>query len=295
MITLAHERFYRSNPSKLYVPTLKRDARLSPEQFKRLFMDRSQPVIVPFELMRQHNFSTKAGWTLAELKQLYPNSDKMLYKYGALIQKEVDIGPAVSSLMENKKLRKGREGKSYPRNSKFQLGSIRKLDLQMPTVVPPGWRMMLPSLWFASTSEATPLHSDCCDNWAMMVTGTKKWFLAPPSEGRLLKPVCTGGLCWVKKLPHMDDHAATRAEQKLRDSVQVVQIDVTAGDVLYLPAGWFHHVEQDEPTVMINFWSKMGPQFLKHYHSLSQQTALTEERDSLAAVGADSEAQAGNA
>ena len=41
----------------------------------------------------------------------------------------------------------------------------------------------------------------------MMVAGTKRWTVAPPSEARLLQPKCTGGLCWVKSLEHPDEHA----------------------------------------------------------------------------------------
>lgn len=272
-IVLAHERYYRQHPSRLYVPTLKKSSRLSLEDFKRMFMDKSQPVVIPFEAMRHlNNFTTKAGWTLEELHELYPNSVPALYKYGALIKKDIDIGPAVASLMDNKKLRKTQIGKSYPRNTKFVLSSLKKLNLQPLPFVPPNFTMMLPSLWFASTAEATPLHSDCCDNWAMMVSGTKKWYLAPPNEARILKPNCKGGLCWVKQLPHADEHAATKQQQRLRDNTQFLQVDVPAGHVLYLPAGWFHHVEQEMPTCMINFWSKEGPAFLHYLRRQKQGT-----------------------
>mmetsp|Transcript_3274 Transcript_3274/g.5514 ORF Transcript_3274/g.5514 Transcript_3274/m.5514 type:complete len:444 (-) Transcript_3274:1168-2499(-) len=274
-IVLAHERYYRANPSKLYVPRIKKTAKITKEQFKRLFMDKSQPVVIPFEAMRDLGFNTKPGWTLEELKELYPNSKPALYKYGAVLSDDIDIGPAVTSLMSNKKLRKTSTGKSYPRNTKFKLDALRQLNLEKPAVIPDGLPMMLPSLWFASTSEATPLHSDCCDNWAMMVSGTKKWYLAPPSEARVLKPNCAGGLCWVKKLPHADEHAKSGPETRLRDNAQIFAVDTPPGHVLYVPAGWFHHVEQPGPTVMINFWSKNGPEFLNYYNSLVASESVT--------------------
>ena len=37
-----------------------------------------------------------------------------------------------------------------------------------------------------------------------------------------------------------------------------IQIEVEAGDTLYLPAGWWHHVRQFGPTVIaLNWWYDM--------------------------------------
>lgn len=266
-IVLSHERYHREHPSRLYVPRLRRDSKLSAERFKKLFMDKSQPVIIPFDAMRHLNF-TSTGFTLAEMAALYPNSSPMMYKYGSILAKQLDLGPAVAQLMSDKKLRKTATGKSYPRNTKINLSSLERLNLQLPPVIPDSTNVMLPSLWFGPTSAATPLHSDCCDNWAMMVAGTKRWTVAPPSEARILKPACQGGLCWVKRLPHADEHATGAQAKKIRDSVQFVTFDLAAGEFLYLPAGWFHHVENIDGTVMVNIWSKAGPAFLKYYSRL---------------------------
>ena len=41
-----------------------------------------------------------------------------------------------------------------------------------------------------------------------------------------------------------------------------LQCEVAAGEVLYLPAGWWHHVQQlsegDEPVVAVNYWYDMA-------------------------------------
>ena len=38
--------------------------------------------------------------------------------------------------------------------------------------------------------------------------------------------------------------------------------EVAAGEVLYLPAGWWHHVQQlsdgDEPVIAVNYWYDMA-------------------------------------
>ena len=38
--------------------------------------------------------------------------------------------------------------------------------------------------------------------------------------------------------------------------VQAVNLTLSAGELLYLPAGWFHCVANLEPTVMVNVWTR---------------------------------------
>jgi hypothetical protein len=56
LITLQHERYYRTHPSRLYVPRLRKAARLTVDEFAERFIKRSQPVIIPFEAMRHCTF-----------------------------------------------------------------------------------------------------------------------------------------------------------------------------------------------------------------------------------------------
>jgi hypothetical protein len=39
-----------------------------------------------------------------------------------------------------------------------------------------------------------------------------------------------------------------------------VKATLTAGDILYIPAGWWHYVESDPFSVMLNFWCFGGGQ-----------------------------------
>jgi len=186
-----------------------------------------------------------------------------VYKYGAPGPGELDLGPAVWALKQGDSLRKTATGRNFPRNTKISLEKLSTLGVQNPPYIIPGTPMLLPSLWFATTTSSTKFHSDCCDNFAMMISGTKRWTLAPPNEARILSPACFGGLCWVKKLEHPDEHAEGTKEKELADMLQKVTFDLRPGEMLYLPTGWFHHVENVGPTVMINFWTRGGAGFLK--------------------------------
>ena len=37
-------------------------------------------------------------------------------------------------------------------------------------------------------------------------------------------------------------------------------VEIPAGSLLYMPAGWFHHVKNMGPTVMVNFWTRSTQQ-----------------------------------
>lgn len=107
-----------------------------------------------------------------------------------------------------------------------------------------------------STSD-TKLHHDCCDNFVMMLSGTKRWFITPPTDWQTLQPIkCEGShqsLCWASvKYPN---HPANAAENKTLSNLNSIVLDLHAGEMLYLPAGWFHHVTNLGPTVMLNIWT----------------------------------------
>jgi hypothetical protein len=50
-------------------------------------------------------------------------------------------------------------------------------------------RFQPPTLWLGTSTSDTKLHSDCCDNFVMMISGVKRWYLAAPTEARNLKPI----------------------------------------------------------------------------------------------------------
>jgi hypothetical protein len=278
-IVLQHERYYRSHPARLYVPKLKKTAKLTISQFTERFVKHSQPVVIPFEAMRHLGFKTRS-YTLDEMLEMYPNYKRtFVYRYGSPGPGELDLGPAVWALKQGDALRKTPTGRNFPRNTKISLDKLSKLGIQNPPYIIPGTPLLTPSLWFATVTSSTKLHSDCCDNYAMMISGTKRWTIAPPHEARILTPACFGGLCWVKKLEHPDEHAQGAKQQELAEKLQKVTFDLGPNEMLFLPTGWFHHVENVGPTIMINFWTKGGPGFLKFIDGSAMQTMADLEKE----------------
>ena len=94
-------------------------------------------------------------------------------------------------------------------------------------------------------------------------TGTKRWVLSPPTETRYLTPRCFGGLCWGKATlplhPTLPTSSFSAAERRVLETASFHAVDVHAGEILYLPSGWFHAVYNLSPTVSLINWVASGP------------------------------------
>ncbi len=257
-----HEKLFRSMPHKAYIPRLAQD--ISRAQFNEIFRKTSTPVIIPFEHLRHLGFKTQK-YTLDELASIYPyypgKKVKTTYSAKDGMKGKIDLGPAVYALQNDHGLKKKGYKRNFPRN--IMLGS--KIQKQLGISLAPfadRKAYQLPTLWFGTSTSDTKFHHDCCDNWVTMITGIKRWIIAPPSDWQHLMPIkCIlehQSLCWASvEYPNKDD--LTSAERAKLQKLAKTVVDLAAGEVLFLPAGWFHHIENLGPTVMVNLWS-MGCQ-----------------------------------
>lgn len=123
-----------------------------------------------------------------------------------------------------------------------------------------------PALWIGPQGTETPAHKDGPDNFAFMIRGTKRWTIFPPDDIEILDctrcsldesvdPALGGhlrnGLCWCPQ-------DVIREGELLPWNTQPHTFDLRAGEILYLPGGWIHSVQNLDETVMINQWFKSG-------------------------------------
>lgn len=118
-----------------------------------------------------------------------------------------------------------------------------------------------PRLWFGPRGSLTPLHYDSRDNLICQYIGTKHLTLYPPSQIRWLY---TRGFApaWSRvvdpRRPNLDKFPLfTRA--------RAVEVTLTEGEMLYLPARWSHFVVNLDASLMVNFWPE---------HTHAQQTRI---------------------
>nr|XP_006820145.1 PREDICTED: jmjC domain-containing protein 4-like [Saccoglossus kowalevskii] len=96
----------------------------------------------------------------------------------------------------------------------------------------------------------TPFHADVFRSysWSANVCGRKKWLLFPPGQEQNLKDV-HGNLAYDVTSPEMHDGTKYPNYDKVSGMLEVIQ---EAGEVIFVPSGWYHQVINMDDTISIN-------------------------------------------
>ena len=137
----------------------------------------------------------------------------------------------------------------------------------------PGYfsKMGPPRFWLGPAGTVTPLHCDYDDNIFAQVLGTKRIFLAPPHHDvylytRQANPVLYGAAFDPE---HPDFERFPLARQ-----AALVECIVEPGEMLYVPAGWYHQVRALTFSLSVNRWARAMPLVLGGYPALQRPAAV---------------------
>ena len=102
----------------------------------------------------------------------------------------------------------------------------------------------------------TPLHFDLLENIFCVVTGVKHVALWPPADGVLLYPGDDGGAAFSLAdiySPDLDAFPLLREAQS-----RALHVQVSAGDALYIPVGWWHAVSTPPGvrSISVSYWAQ---------------------------------------
>ncbi|CAM4111314.1 Lysine-specific demethylase 8 [Pseudomonas reidholzensis] len=114
-----------------------------------------------------------------------------------------------------------------------------------------------PRIWIGPKGTLTPLHRDDSDNLFAQVWGEKSFILAAPHYREALGCWATspdGGLEGCDVDPRAPDPVRFPGS----DAVHFMEVVLQAGDLLFLPEGWFHQVESLATSLSVNFWVDSG-------------------------------------
>lgn len=119
---------------------------------------------------------------------------------------------------------------------------------------PPFTSFMTPlftKFWLGAGGTQSLPHTDFEENIMVMLAGTKQFVITQPADRRL---IYTG----VGVPPHYSAvdffNPDLKRFPKFKDAT-AIHVTLRAGDALYLPAYWFHHVRSEGDRVLaVNMW-----------------------------------------
>jgi cupin-like protein len=118
------------------------------------------------------------------------------------------------------------------------------------------------NLWIGPKGNTTPLHYDTSQNLLSQVRGRKRLVLYPPEQFSRLYPHSV-----YSKIPHMSqvniDSPDLQKFPKFHKA-QSVECILEEGEMLFIPAGWWHQVYSLDLAISVNFWWRT---YLRHYPS----------------------------
>lgn len=131
-------------------------------------------------------------------------------------------------------------------------------------------KMGPPRFWLGPAGTVTPLHCDYDDNIFAQIWGTKRIFLSPPHHDEFLYPSEANAILFGSPV---DPEAPDFERFPLARQASMIECIVNPGDLLYVPAGWFHQVRALTFSLSANRWARAAPFALTGDTSLQRQPA----------------------
>lgn len=112
----------------------------------------------------------------------------------------------------------------------------------------------IPRWWIGPKNTGLNLHRDLVDNFLYQIKGTKKVYIFSPSESDYLYPAIFGGN------PFYEPSSVDMLEPDLTkypkfSEAKGVCCELCPGDMLYLPAGWWHCIRNLDICWSLNFFA----------------------------------------
>jgi hypothetical protein len=117
-----------------------------------------------------------------------------------------------------------------------------------------------PRFWIGPAGTVTPLHCDYDDNTFAQIWGSKRIFLSPPHHDEFLYAREANALLFGSPF---NPEAPDFAQFPLARQASMIECIVNPGELLYVPAGWYHQVRALTFSLSANRWARGLPFALK--------------------------------
>jgi Cupin-like domain len=139
--------------------------------------------------------------------------------------------------------------------AQFPLGTAPAIlgsDVATPSYIPDGSSPISKNLWFGPAGTITPFHVDRSHNLLHQHWGRKHVVMVDPSHFHLFKPGSKNSVS-----PHVSSLDLVTSNFNIdlsRLDAPCLETILEPGDVLFVPAYWWHHVISLDVAISINYW-----------------------------------------
>jgi hypothetical protein len=154
----------------------------------------------------------------------------------------------------------GPPGKRDPEHRSYYRNRVRTLPAEVDdshrieALAPYLRRAVISNLWISGTDTTVALHFDAADNLNFQLKGNKQFVLYPPGVRNYYPESMFSQTAHVSRV-YRNGPTPDLKQFPRFDPSSGLHIEVLAGDVLYLPAYWWHQVHScDAENVNLNFW-----------------------------------------
>ncbi|MBN9344369.1 MAG: hypothetical protein BGO76_06585 [Caedibacter sp. 38-128] len=104
------------------------------------------------------------------------------------------------------------------------------------------------NLWLGANTRSG-LHFDNCDNFLAQIYGTKTVVLIPPEDAKFVYPIPSN--FFKSPVNPLDPDFSEFPKFK---KAKIFEGQLNAGDVLFIPKGWYHYIYSPSQSISLNCW-----------------------------------------
>lgn len=128
-------------------------------------------------------------------------------------------------------------------------------------------KMGPPRFWLGPLGTVTPLHCDYDDNIFAQIWGAKRIFLSPPHHDEFLYTSEANAVLFSSPV---NPEAPDFEKFPLARQAAMIECIINPGELLYVPAGWYHYVRSLTFSLSANRWARALPLALNGDPSLKR-------------------------
>ena len=141
-----------------------------------------------------------------------------------------------------------------------------------------------PFLWLGPAGVISTLHFDRSHNFFVQIHGRKKWIHIPPEQSDHLYFPCAGFNAGLFHFSPVDPEHPDLERWPLYARAEPIETIVEPGELVFTPAGWWHHVRALDTSISMNFFWQLP---LDNALALRRYLLLLARRKVLSTLGLD--------